>query len=304
MKPNGILIIGGTGFIGAALAKRLAQEHRPIHVLARHAGRQQDRHIFMHRGSIDDAVLLRNILPHCSTIIHAASTTTPGVSAQQPSLEAMQNILPTLRFLEVLREFKNRHLIFFSSGGTLYGNPQHVPVEENQPLAPLSYYGAGKAAIEAFLHTFGAQGDCAISILRPSNIYGAEQPFRPGFGIIRTMLDHIMQNSQMEIWGDGEIIRDFIYIDDVLDVCLKLVDASEDSGIYNLGSDRGYSLNHVKKTIEAICQAKLDVRYRPARQIDVKNIVLNTSLLRNRFNWQPRIALEEGIALTWAWLNT
>jgi UDP-glucose 4-epimerase len=196
-----------------------------------------------------------------------------------------------------------RHLIFFSSGGTLYGNPTMVPVEENHPLAPLSYYGAGKAAIEAFLQTFRSQSDTSISILRPSNIYGVEQPLRPGFGIIRTMLEHAKQRSQMEIWGDGEIIRDFIYIDDVVDVCIKLIDKNNESGIYNVGSDRGRSLNEIKRIIETTCKVQLDVQYKTARQIDVKKIVLNSSPIRDQFNWQPRVSLEEGIASTWAWLT-
>jgi len=90
MKPEGILIIGGTGFIGTALARRMADMQRPIHILARHADVAPAPNMVMHRGSLDDTVLLRKILPHCSTVIHAASTTTPGVSARQPALDAMQ----------------------------------------------------------------------------------------------------------------------------------------------------------------------------------------------------------------------
>ncbi len=302
MKPDGILIIGGTGFLGTALRQRLSRDGRPVHVLARHANQSSEANVSMHRGSIDDASLLRKILPLCGTVIHAASTTTPGTSAQQPSMEAMQNILPTLRFLEILREFEHRDVLFFSSGGTFYGNPRQTPVDENQPFSPQSYYGAGKVAIEAFLQAYQGQSGSTVIIVRPSNVYGAGQPFRPGFGVIRTMLEHVRQGTALEIWGDGEVIRDFIYIDDLVEACLKLIEIKGSTGNYNIGSGLGHSINDVLRVIEKISGTKVNVKYTPARQVDVKAIVLDTQRLR-LLDWAPLVPLEQGIQRTWNWLN-
>ncbi|MFZ6646240.1 NAD-dependent epimerase/dehydratase family protein [Undibacterium sp. TJN25] len=304
MKPDGILIIGGTGFLGTALGRRLSRDGHQVHVLARHAEPVTVANLTMHRGSIDDVNLLRKILPFCGTIIHAASTTTPGTSIQQPSMEAMQNILPTLRLLEVLREFEERHLIFFSSGGTFYGTSANTPVSENQPFSPQSYYGAGKVAIEAFLQAYQGQGGGAVTILRPSNVYGTGQPFRPGFGIIRTMLEHAMHGSLLEIWGDGEVIRDFIFIDDLVEVCVQLIENPSLADTYNLGYGQGHSVNHVLRAIQSVCKIKLATQYMPSRQLDVKAIVLDTQRLGHLLNWRPKVQLEQGLELTWNWLKT
>ena len=304
MNQDGILIIGGTGFIGSALVKRLQlQNTRAVHVLARHAERSTLDYVFSHRGSIDDADLVREILPHCSTIIHAASTTTPGVSAKQPSLEATQNILPTLRFLELLSEFPAKQILYISSGGTFYGHPPTNPVTEATTFSPQSYYGAGKVAIEAFLKAYQYQTGSSVISLRPSNVYGDGQPFRQGFGLIRTMFEHVLNRTSLEIWGDGEIIRDFIYIDDVVDVCVALLDKENISGSYNIGFGEGYSINSVLQQLEAVCKTTVSKKFLPARQIDVQSIVLNTQNLRQLLEWKPKIELEQGLTLTWKWLN-
>ena len=299
MKPDGILIIGGTGFIGASLAKRLVLSGRPVHVLARHTAEVQNTGAVLHRGSLDDTNLLHKILPLCGTVIHAASTTTPGTSAQQPSLEATQNILPTLRFLEVLREFENREVLFFSSGGTIYGNPGSTPVSERHVFSPQSYYGAGKVAIEAFLLAYQGQGGGNVTILRPSNVYGVGQAFRPGFGVIRTMLEHALHGTILEIWGDGEVIRDFIYIDDLVSACALLLQAGLPAGSFNLGYGQGHSINQVLHTIETYCNCKIKVDYLPARQVDVKSIVLNTERLQTKLSWAPSVSMEQGVKMTW-----
>lgn len=304
MNQNGILIIGGTGFIGSALVQRFqSQNSRPIHVLARHAEKSTLKNVFSHRGSIDDTQLIRQILPHCSAIIHAASTTTPGVSAKQPSLEATQNILPTLRFLELLSEFPAKQILYISSGGTFYGHPPTNPVTENTTFSPQSYYGAGKVAVEAFLKAYQYQTGSSVISLRPSNVYGAGQPFRQGFGLIRTMFEHALNRTMLEIWGDGEIIRDFIYIDDVVDVCIALLDKENISGSYNIGYGNGYSINSVLQQLETVCQTTISKKFLPARQIDVKSIVLNTQNLRQLLQWEPKIELGQGLQLTWDWLH-
>ena len=137
------------------------------------------------------------------------------------------------------------HLIFFSSGGTVYGNPQQLPVSEDSPIAPLSNHGAGKAAQESFCQALRAQGH-AVTILRPSNAYGPGQTMKRGFGLVRTLLEHARLGTAMEIWGDGENVRDYIYIDDIVEATLRLIDQPQDCGTYNLGSGMGYSINQVK----------------------------------------------------------
>ena len=304
MKEKNVLLIGGGGFIGTALARCLSKKNFNVHILSRHYPLWKiEPEMTFHQGSLDDRELLERILPECSTIIHLASSTTPGSSARQAKIEAKKNIAPTLAFLDILQNYKPFHLIFLSSGGTLYGNPDSTPVDESHPLKPLSFHGAGKAAIEIFLRTFPTSPGKDITIVRPSNIYGPGQPLRRGFGIIRTMLEHALCGTEMEIWGDGMAVRDFLYIDDMVAALMQLVDLPHDNNTYNVGSGMGYNLNQIREIIESVCGKKLAANYRPGRQIDVKNIVLDSSRFIKKTKWHPAVSLEQGVNSTWKWLN-
>ena len=202
MSQDAVLLLGGAGFIGSALAARLLRDGMAVQVLGRHTAGQ-----------------LEQLLPHCGTVVHLASSTTPGSSAADPGLDLAKLEL-TQRLLALLRTQPQTHLIFFSSGGTVYGNPQHLPVSEDAALAPLSPYGAGKVAQEAFCVAHRAQGH-AVTILRPSNAYGPGQTMKNGFGLVRTMLEHARAGTPAQIWGDGENLRDFIYIDDVVEATMR-----------------------------------------------------------------------------------
>lgn len=217
-------------------------------------------------------------------------------------MEADKNIKPTLELINILDSYQKLRLIYVSSGGTVYGNPEVNPVNEDTPLRPLSFYGAGKVAIESFLRSFSSPSKRNITILRPSNVYGPNQPFRNGFGVIRTMLEHLFHGKEMEIWGDGNAIRDFLYIDDMVSAIVSLMAFPNDNQTYNVGSGIGHSLNQIKAIIESVCGKELPVKYRPGRKIDVERIVLDSSRLCEATHWQPRVAIEQGIALTWEWL--
>lgn len=284
MSRNGLLILGGTGFIGTALAKRLQQDKMSVHIVGRHDGER-----------------LEQVLPQCGTVIHLASATTPGSSASQPGLE-LGNIALTLRLLELLRSQRETHLIFFSSGGTVYGNPDRLPVTEDTPIAPLSNHGAGKASQEVFCQALRARGH-AVTILRPSNAYGPGQTIKSGFGLVRTLLEHARLGTAMEIWGDGENVRDFIYIDDIVEATLRLIRQPQDCGTYNLGSGMGYSINQVKDVVEQVCGRTLSTTYRPARGMDVRSVVLDNARLQARLGWQAGVGLADGVAQTWDWLQ-
>ena len=284
MSRRDVLLLGGTGFIGSALAGRLAQEKISAHVMGRH-----------------DTERLEQLLPQCSTVIHLACATTPGSSANAPGLE-LGNLALTLRLLNLMRAQPQTHVIFFSSGGTVYGNPDHLPVPEDALLAPLSNHGAGKASQEAFCQVLRAQGN-DVSILRPSNAYGPGQTLKSGFGLVRTMLEHVRFGTTMEVWGDGENIRDFIYIDDIVDATMGLLKLPQDSGTYNLGSGIGYSVNQVRAIVEAACGRQLQTSYHPARGMDVRSVVLDNSRLCARLGWQAAVGLTDGVARTWNWLQ-
>jgi UDP-glucose 4-epimerase len=284
VSRESVLLLGGTGFIGSALASRLSREKKSFHVIGR-----------------NDTERLEEVLPLCGTVVHLACATTPTSSASHPDLER-DNIGLTSRLLALLQQQPNTHLIFFSSGGTVYGDPRHLPVAEDSPFVPLSNHGASKASQEASCEAERAQGR-AITILRPSNAYGPGQGLKSGFGLVRTMLEHARAGTALEIWGDGENIRDFIYIDDIVEACMRFIGLPGDSGTYNLGTGIGFSINEVMRQVQAATGEPLKAIYRPARGIDVRGVVLDTRRLRARLGWAPDVALADGLARTWKWLK-
>ncbi len=298
MARDHILLLGG-GFIGAALAQRLVLAGKQVEMISHQP--QLIPSVSLHVGDLGDPELLGSLAEHCGTVIHLASATTPGTSSRHPTKE-LENLTPSLRLLEAMQQWPSTHLIFLSSGGTIYGNPDTNPVTEETRTAPLSYYGAGKVAIESFLNAFSGTGH-PTTILRPSNIYGPGQMLRAGFGLIRTLLEHARNATTAEIWGDGESVRDYIYIDDVVEACIRFAGLPQDSESYNLGSGIGYSINQVLAHIESVCNLRIQVNYRPTRQADVRKVVLDSSHLKRRLDWQPQTNLIEGLRHTWNWLE-
>jgi UDP-glucose 4-epimerase len=300
MSLGPVLILGG-GFIGRALAQRLAMEGCAVTIVSRAAPAAPVPGVVWRQGRLDDATLLHELLPGCQSVVHAATTSTPGSYRQEPSRDAQENLLPLLRLLEAMDEFKDVHLLYLSSGGAIYGNPDKLPVDESLQPQPLSYHAAGKAAAEQFLGVFARQGH-PVTILRPSNAYGPGQPIKAGFGVILTLLAHLRDGTPMEVWGDGESVRDYLYIDDLVAACMAIL-ASPRGGIFNVGSGVGVSLNELCPLAERVTGRALRVHRRPARSVDVRAVILDSAALRASHGWQPMVTLEQGLLSTWQWLN-
>jgi len=301
-STRGILLLGGAGFIGRALCARLAEQGFDLHILTRRTVINDLNGCTVHSGGLENIELLRRLLHKAGTVVHLASATTPGLSASTPSLEANLNITATLGLLEELRAHPHTRLIYISSGGTVYGDPGKGMASESSELKPLSYYGAGKVAAEAFLRCFEERNGNPVVILRPSNVYGPGQPRYQGFGVIRTMLQHAFDGSTMTIWGDGSIVRDFIYIDDFTAALECFLTRSSPIGTYNIGAGIGYSLNELIAIIETVSGRSLNIRHEAARSFDVQSIVLDTHAIRLRCDWTPTTPLEAGVTNTWNWL--
>lgn len=308
MDPNGLLVLGASGFVGRSLLKRLERQGRKIYSISRFVDGLSSKHVTVYKSSIDDSKLLEKILPKCSTVIHLASDTTPGSSALQPSVEADLNLLPTLRFLECLQDHSSIHLIFVSSGGTVYGTQPNDLFTENVALFPNSYYGAGKVSIEKFIFAYSSQTKASATILRPSNFYGPGQPYKKGFGIVPTIFHKILKNDTLQIWGDGEIIRDYLYIEDFIDLCEELLERTESSipngvSVFNVGSGVGTSLNDLCGIIENVTNRSVKRQYLPGRNVDVRHIILDSTLVKESFRWKPSTSLNEGLKSTWVWFQ-
>ena len=300
---DGILLVGGNGFLGLALARALAAAGHQPHVLSRSTEPGRREGIAFHRGSQDDADVGVPLLGICATVVHLASTTTPGLSAGRSSVDAIENLLPAARLLELLGTQVPERLIFVSSGGAIYGNPERLPTDESHPPNPLSSHAAGKVALEAFFTSFAHANRVPFTIVRPANLYGPGQIARPGFGLVRTLLDKAQSREPLEVWGDGSAVRDYVFIDDAVDAFARIMAQPDLSGTFNVGSGVGTSIAGLIRLAERVTGREIGIIARPAREVDVRAIVLNTARLRAASGWMPHTELEPGLRRTWAWLQ-
>ena len=305
MPEKAALVVGGTGFLGHALCGALLSCGRLVRVIARRCVPLSTHpNLVYHASPLDSTPTLSAVLPLCDVVFFLAADTTPATSARHPAIEADLNLSPALRFLDMLQKFPRARLIYISSGGTVYGNPPAMPTSEEQPLWPVSFHGAGKVAMEAFLHAYCQYYGTPVRVLRPSNVYGPGQSYRNNFGLIRKLLEHQLRNMPVQIWGNGSQVRDYLYIDDCIDACIKAANlTSEGFRVYNVGVGEGHSVNQVCDLVEAVTGKSMERLYRRGRRSDVNHILIDSTRIRNELDWNPTVGLEDGITQTWRWLQ-
>ncbi|MCB1574634.1 MAG: NAD-dependent epimerase/dehydratase family protein [Xanthomonadales bacterium] len=299
-KP--ILVLGSAGFIGSSLCRRLDTMGRSVYALGRAERTGADGNITRVRGSIEDRQLLRDALARCETVVYAASITTPATSSGDPALEVLGNLLPLSRLLECAGEFPGRRIVYLSSGGTIYGDLGEQATESTL-LRPRSYYGAGKVAAEAMLHACACTSDWSVVALRPSNLYGPGQRVTKGFAIIPTLFDRASDGNTFEIWGDGSIVRDYCYIDDLLEAIVLAIDAGDGAAfrVYNVASGATAS---ILQLVEACAQASgkpIHTVFKPARGVDVARVSPRAERITDELGWKARVDLATGLQRTWSW---
>lgn len=290
-----VLLVGGAGFIGQALASRLVRQGREVHILSRRMVVDLPVGVIAHQGDQGDMRVVEPLMARCSEVFHLAAATTPVDTVWKPSVEAEFSLIPALRFLECAQHFPDNRYFLMSTGGALYGNAEFAA--EISTLSPLSYHGAGKLALESFFGVLGQRYPGCLSILRPSNIYGPGQILRPGFGVVRTLLERARDGGSITVYGDGSAVRDYLYIDDLVTACLYALNGP--AGVYNIGAGVGTSLNTLLALIQRVTGRPLTVERRPARPSDVERIVLDIRRAGDCLGWMPEVRLEDGVDRTW-----
>lgn len=294
------LLIGGNGFIGSHLVDGLRDAGHDVCVLDPRAPREDVdwSGVTYRRASHADESVLAEALDACDVVLHLASTTVPFTSNANPVYDVSTNLVDTLRLLAAMRSRGMRRILFLSSGGTVYGNPDSLPVGESHPLRPISSYGVVKGAIEQYLLMYQRLGELDPLILRPSNPYGPRQATSGRQGFIAKVLTCLHDGAPLQIWGDGSTVRDYLYIDDLVALVVQAVTGAQ-CGVYNVGSGVGHSLNEVRVAAEQVVGKSMIVEHFPAQGFDVREIVLDITAANEHFGWRPAVSLEEGLARTW-----
>ena len=302
-----ILIVGGGGFLGKNLAELLLSKGQTVRIFERtgydHLQFPQHRQVEWHYG---DYSLERDISPaleNIDAVYLFASTTTPKTSNDDYSHDIESNLLATVSFLDIASKRGIGKVIFPSSGGTVYGIPESSPISEEHANNPICSYGINKLSIEKYLALFQRQTGLQYTILRISNPYGRYQPANSGQGVITTFLDKALRGQEIEIWGDGSVIRDYIYIGDVTRALFHASNNSSEQNIFNIGSGTGYDLNQLLSHIEQLLGKKVRKRYIEGRLLDVPKNILDIGKAKLHLEWEPRFELHQGLEATAKWLN-
>lgn len=297
-----ILVLGGSGFIGSHIVDSLLADGHFVRVFSRHEFDQLPAGCECVIGSFLDVAKLSEAMTGIDVVIHAISSTVPATSAVNPVFDIQTNLIGTVELLRLMQSAGINRLIYLSSGGTVYGNPRISPVTEDMPLNPISSYGAVKVSIENFIHVFSQNTDLSPIILRPSNPFGERQGHKGVQGLISTVLNNMLSNKETVIYGNGETVRDYIYVKDFASLVCNAV-RSDKTGIYNVGSGQGLSVLQVLSAIESVTGSSIRRQYKQKRAFDVNEIVLDITKATSDFNWRPSISLEEGIRRQYEWLR-
>ena len=295
------LVLGGRGFIGSHLIDALLEKgfrvrcfDRP-HVVPLGESHLANSHFEMYEGDIVSEAEVAEALKGCDICFHLVSTTLPKSSNLDPVFDVESNVLGTVRLLTHAVKSRLKKVIFVSSGGTVYGVPKQVPIPETHPTEPTCSYGITKLTIEKYLGLFKQLHGLDYTVLRLANPFGERQRTHASQGAIAVFLDKALRGEEIEIWGDGSVIRDYIHIADVISALIGAVDHTGNQNVFNIGSGRGRSLNEVLDSIELITGRSTKRRYVSGRIFDVPASVLCIERAQQSLGWFPRVEFEDGI---------
>lgn len=301
------LILGANGFVGMNLCKGLLANRYSVRTFSRHAFNPdftlEGSKIEEYVGDFLNVGDLRLALKGVDVVFHLISTTLPKSSNDDPVYDVVSNVGGTVKLLELMREAEVSKILFFSSGGTVYGDTGADKIHEDAPTNPICSYGVGKVAIEKYLFMYKELYGIDYINIRLSNPYGVLRKIDKPQGAINSFLTKALCGNTIEIWGDGSVIRDYIYIDDVVAACILALGLDKWNGeTLNIGSGQGASLLGIISIIEKITGNSIACDFQPSRCFDVPVNVLDITKAFEVLNWQPKVSLQEGIGRTRDWL--
>lgn len=303
-----ILVLGGLGFIGSHLCRLLLKQGYPVKIFDKLYG---SRHLIVDianeievvEGDAERTDDVIRAAQDADIIIDLIHTTVPGASMSDAAYDVQSNVVSHADWLSNLNKTSIKKIIYISSGGTVYGIPRSNPIGEDHPTDPISSYGITKLAIEKYVAMFAGSQGIDYRICRPSNVYGEGQHLHVGQGVIGVFLDRALKSESIDIWGDGTVKRDYLYVTDMVQAIALLVEYNGSKKIFNISSGRGHSLNEILDIMLRDFRLNPEVRYLPVRGFDVPVNVLDHSSLSRETGWAPQTDLITGMRNMCRWLK-
>ena len=289
-----VLVLGGSGFIGQNVCRWLQKAGFQVTSFDMMIPEKKCDSIEYIVGDFFDETTLDSILIEKDVVLHSLSTLNPGNSNEFCIRGYSLDFVQTMKLFEKACR-QGIRVIFFSSAGTVYGRYDGMPFDEGHALRPINHYGSLKVCIETAMRSFNEQQNGHLLACRITNPYGPGQDFRKGVGFIDAALRHSIEGTELEIWGDGQVVRDYIYIDDLCRMIEKLISYDGPYHVFNLGTGIGVSQNRIVDVIRSI-GLNPKVRYLPSRNVDARMNLVNTSRIAGLMQSQC-LTIDEGIKL-------
>jgi len=302
-----ILVLGGSGFLGSHIVDKFLAERHDVVVydLYPERFRRSPAGITFYTGDFGNVGALDELIATgFDAIIHCVSTTTPKSSNESPEFDIQSNVIGTLYLLDICVKRNVGKVVFLSSGGTVYGDiGSKDMVDETHAVRPMCSYGVSKLTIEHYLDVYRHLRGLNYVALRLSNPYGERQSPLRALGALTVFLHKTLKRENVEVWGDGRVTRDFIYVRDVANA-VYLATVNPVSGIFNVGTGTGLSLRDILVEISDVLGREPCVTWLSSRSFDVPRIVLDATKLKKATNWCCRTGLQDGVAITAEWLRS
>ncbi len=305
VRRENLTLVIGYGFIGSRVTDELLSAGEDLTVLTRSRPENEgdprlpsDRFLV---GDAGDPQTLMTALEGVDRIVYAAGGLLPAASERDPERDEDLTLTPLRNLLAAMRDRPEARLLYLSSGGTVYGDPEHVPVSEDEPTHPHAVYGRLHLRCEEEILAAQRERGLRARILRCSTVYGEGQRPDRGQGVITTFLSRIERGEPIEVFGDDTTIRDYLYVGDLARIVNALASHDEGPTVLNVGSGEGASLADILRLTEAEVGRPAEVVRHPERGFDVHRIVLDISRLRSLIDIELT-PLAEGIAMTHRWL--
>lgn len=302
-----ITILGAAGFIGTNLAIALAKDNH-VTVVDQHmdyfsAMKDLKLNVIYRKADFTASFDYDELLENTDVLYHLISTTAPSTSNKNIAEELTANVVVTSEILEACIRKRVKKVVFISSGGTVYGKDIVCPVGEETTTNPISSYGIQKLTIEKLLYLYNYLHNLDYRIIRLANPYGPYQRPNGVLGVVTTFTYKALKNEEIVVYGDGTVVRDFIYIDDAVRGILNIVQYSGEYKLFNLGQGKGTSVNQVIHTIEKVLGKKLPVKYLSGRKVDVPVNYLDINRYESACGNLNPMSLEAGISKTLAFMR-
>lgn len=296
------LVVGANGFIASYLVDELLAQGHSVTAFDRfsrgqriwqRAGAREVTGDFMNRADIAAAMHGQDF------VFHFLSTTTPATSEEDPTLDIRTNVAQTVEMLELASEAGIQKFYFASTGGAIYGDQGHAVYRETDGLFPISPYAIGKLTIENYLRYFKAKRGLEYVVLRISNPYGPRQSPSRKQGLIPIVLRQLEDGKPVTQFGDGSMVRDYLYVEDVASMIASTVGMETRHDTYNIGSGQGHSVTQVLNVIRNVTGCEFEIQLKAVPSTYITNVVLSTDRFNEEFGYVKMTSLEEGIRRTW-----